>query len=66
MRSVGPSFNTLTARFLRHFNLITVEAFNDEEMRTIYQPIVESHFIRSDFPEEYFKYAEAYFSFICL
>ena len=58
MRPVGLSSNNLTQRFMRHFNLISIESFIDEDLRTIYTPFIESHFLNYDFPKEYFKYTD--------
>ncbi|KAG8578265.1 hypothetical protein GDO81_010436 [Engystomops pustulosus] len=34
----------VTPRLLRHFNVLSIDAFNDETMKSIFQPIVDWHF----------------------
>ena len=58
MRPTGLGCNNITPRFMRHFNIISIESFTDDEMRTIFKPIIENHFLRCAFPQEYFKYTE--------
>lgn len=40
----GSGRNEVTSRFLRHFNIISIESFNDDLFRTIFHPIMEWHF----------------------
>ncbi|XP_023932407.1 dynein heavy chain 3, axonemal [Lingula anatina] len=42
----GGGRNTITPRFMRHFNLISIESFNDETMMNIFAPILDWHFTR--------------------
>ncbi|XP_073413059.1 dynein axonemal heavy chain 3-like [Dendrobates tinctorius] len=34
----------VTPRLLRHFNVLSIETFNDETMKSIFQPVVDWHF----------------------
>ncbi|KAM4746905.1 dynein axonemal heavy chain 3-like [Rhinophrynus dorsalis] len=36
----------VTPRFIRHFNVLSVDSFNDETMKSIFQPILDWHFNR--------------------
>ncbi|KAM4676017.1 dynein axonemal heavy chain 3-like [Discoglossus pictus] len=36
--------HAVTPRLLRHFNVLSIDAFNDETMKSIFQPIVDWHF----------------------
>ncbi|XP_059151038.1 dynein axonemal heavy chain 3-like [Physella acuta] len=40
----GGGRNTVTPRFLRHFNVIGIESFSEDTMRNIFAPIVDWHF----------------------
>ncbi|XP_032895202.1 dynein heavy chain 3, axonemal-like [Amblyraja radiata] len=37
---------SVSPRCLRHFNIITIDAFSQETMKTIFQPVVDWHFNR--------------------
>ena len=44
MAPPGGGRHEVTARFLRHFNIIGIDSFDEDTMRNIFTPIIEWHF----------------------
>ena len=57
MAPPGGGRNELSSRFIRHFNIVSIESFDDDLMRSIFQPIVNSYFDKSGFMTDYAKYS---------
>uniref|UniRef100_A0A7N6AS53 Dynein axonemal heavy chain 12 n=1 Tax=Anabas testudineus TaxID=64144 RepID=A0A7N6AS53_ANATE len=50
----GGGRNAVTSRFLRHFNIFSINAFSDETMVRIFSNVVAFNLKNYDFPPEYF------------
>lgn len=50
----GGGRNAVTARFLRHFNIISINAFSDDTMVCIFSSLVAFHLKSNEFPPEFF------------
>ncbi|XP_066284547.1 dynein axonemal heavy chain 3-like isoform X3 [Branchiostoma lanceolatum] len=42
----GGGRNTVTSRYLRHFNIISIDSFDQETMKNIFAPLLDWHFNR--------------------
>lgn len=51
----GGGRNAVTARFLRHFNIFSINAFSDDTMVRIFSTVVTFYFKNYEFPPEYFS-----------
>ncbi|TSM04870.1 Dynein heavy chain 7, axonemal [Bagarius yarrelli] len=50
----GGGRNAVTSRFLRHFNICSINAFSDETMSRIFSNVVSFYFRNNSFPPECF------------
>ncbi|KAK9514800.1 hypothetical protein VZT92_025488 [Zoarces viviparus] len=54
MAPPGGGRNAVTQRFLRHFNICSINAFSDDTMVHIFSSVVAFYLKNNDFPPEYF------------
>ena len=59
----GGGRNPVTLRFIRHFNILTIESFDDNLIKTIFQPILEWHFANTAFQSQYLKFPKVFIFF---
>lgn len=52
----GGGRNDISSRFLRHFNVVAIEAFTSETMRNIFSVIMDWHF-NKDFETQLKRYS---------
>uniref|UniRef100_G3NDR4 Dynein axonemal heavy chain 12 n=1 Tax=Gasterosteus aculeatus aculeatus TaxID=481459 RepID=G3NDR4_GASAC len=50
----GGGRNAVTPRFLRHFNIVSINAFSDDTMVRIFSSVVAFYVKNNEFPPEYF------------
>lgn len=50
----GGGRNAVTSRFLRHFNIFSINAFSDDTMVRIFSSVVTFYLKNNQFPPEYF------------
>lgn len=50
----GGGRNAVTSRFLRHFNIFSINSFSDETMVRIFSIMVAFYLKNNEFPPEYF------------
>lgn len=51
----GGGRNAVTSRFLRHFNIFSINAFSDDTMVRIFSSMVSFYLQNNDFSNEYFS-----------
>ncbi|XP_059163826.1 dynein axonemal heavy chain 12-like isoform X1 [Physella acuta] len=50
----GGGRNTITLRFMRHFNIISMNPFNDESMTKIFNTLISTYLRQQEFSSDYF------------
>lgn len=50
----GGGRNAVTPRFLRHFNITSINAFSDDTMVRIFSNVVAFYLRNNEFPPDYF------------
>lgn len=51
----GGGRNAVTSRFLRHFNIFSINAFSDDTMVRIFSNMVSFYLQNNEFSNEYFS-----------
>ncbi|GFO33725.1 dynein heavy chain 12, axonemal-like, partial [Plakobranchus ocellatus] len=51
----GGGRNTITLRFMRHFNIISMNPFNDESMNKIFTTLISTYLRQEEFSSDYFS-----------
>jgi len=59
----GGGRNHVTSRLIRHFNVLSIESFDDDLMKSIFLPIINWHFSKSGFGPEYAKFCNVLYLF---
>lgn len=58
----GGGRNPLTPRFLRHYNVIGIEAFSEEVLKSVFSPLMDWHF--KNFPTGLRRYSRVCGTFL--
>jgi dynein heavy chain, axonemal len=60
--SIGPhngdNKHFISSRFIRHFNIVSIDAFDADLLKSIFQPIIKWYFTRYAFEKEYHKFGQ--------
>ncbi|KAK6963637.1 Dynein heavy chain 7 axonemal [Biomphalaria glabrata] len=51
----GGGRNTITLRFMRHFNIVSMNPFNDESMTKIFNTLITTYLRQQEFSSDYFS-----------